>query len=265
MLSVPTHDQIAAIDRSLPLYLIVEDRTKTVKIGVQCEPDTDDGKHFRVVVVSATSDAPDQDVSDRVVKIPNSTRDTFQVSRDLFDRMKRGPADLSIVLCIESEHDYDEGRRGLVGRGLLPKVNRFSDGGYNSEELGWYVGVKWDDICTEAGHQSPLGCGWVAKDKPCSKEEQYELREKAALNLAIGALATKKLSMMEMMQAVDGVPKELRRGLAVYGQGITGMYRAIAEWIGTDEFEPWTRLEWQYDQHVPWSKKGTKRMRAASD
>ena len=49
-----------------PLYLIVEDRTKTVKIGVQCEPDTDDGKHFRVVVVA--TDAPDQDVG-QVVKI----------------------------------------------------------------------------------------------------------------------------------------------------------------------------------------------------
>ena len=68
------------------------------------------------------------------------------------------------------------------------------------------------------GHQSPLGCGWVAKDKPCSKEEQYELREKAALNLAIGALATKKLSMMEMMQAVDGVPKSCVVGWRCMGR-----------------------------------------------
>lgn len=42
----PTHTEIAAIDRSLPLYVVVENRTTTPKIGVMFEPDTDNGKHF---------------------------------------------------------------------------------------------------------------------------------------------------------------------------------------------------------------------------
>lgn len=164
-----------------------------------------------------------------------------------------------MVLLDENEHDVEDNddapdvvdKPGEVGRGRLPKVRRFENGNYACIDFHGDVGS--------------LECGWRAKDTACSKLEQYRMRERAMLMLAKGALETKRFSMMEMMQAVDGVPKDLRRGLVVYGQGITGMYRAIARYMGEDEFEPWTRLEYMFGQYVPGMARVKKRMLDGSD
>tara|TARA_B100002051_G_scaffold51610_1_gene46738 strand:+ start:123 stop:932 length:810 start_codon:yes stop_codon:yes gene_type:complete len=264
MLSVPTPEEIARRDRSLPFYFIVDNRTETPDIAMNYEPDTEKGKHWHVVVVVANLDDPHNHVSDSVVVVAKTPLMTVKVSPDVYDRIQRGPADHSMNLSLKREDDRFDETGIVVGRGFLPKIQRLDDWYYTDENLESDMDEAWMTACELAGHKNPLTCGWLSKDKPCSKGRQYYLREQAVIKLARVALESKRLSIMEMMEVVNGVPKELRRSLTLYGQGITGMYRKMAEYLERETFyfEPWHALEDAMDQKNPLEEEGTVAKRA---
>ena len=79
---------------------------------------------------------------------------------------------------------------------------------------------------------------------PCSKEEQYQFREQAVFQLAIAGLDAPKLTLDQVLDALQDVPKENRRTITVHGQHVNGMYSALREYMG-DDFRP-SALEAEY-------------------
>ena len=248
MLKVPTHQEILQVDRSAGLMLVVDDRTTTPGIDVLPDPTMDKSKPFRVVKLTASTD-PDVDVHDKVNTLPTSPVTTLEVSRDFFDRLQRHPEDVAILLRTEREMTLCMDNNGLVGRGILPKIDCDEEGWYCWETEMEDVQARWEQKCIESGHEEALDCGWEGKEKPCSKEEQYTKREQAAFMLATAALETKPMNMLEMLAAIDAVPKEQRRAMTVHGQHLNGMYKAMKKYMGED-FEPWEALEGHYGHYL---------------
>ena len=248
MLKVPTHAQILEVNRSAGLFLVVDDRTRTPNIDVLLDPIMKENKTFRLVKLMASTD-PDVDVDDKVKTLQTSPVTILEVPRDLYDRLQRHPEDVAILLRTEREMTLCMDNNGLVGRGILRRIDCDKEGWYCWETEMRDVQTRWEKECIESGHEEALDCGWEGKEKPCSKEEQYTKREQAAFMLAIAALEAKPMNMLEMLAAIEGVPKEQRRAMTVHGQHLNGMYKAMKKYMGED-FEPWEALEEHYGHYL---------------
>lgn len=262
----PSQAELGAVDRSRVLTLIMVDKTQTPKINAVPDPySSDAAKTYRVVNALCSPYAQNEFVSGNVTTTKWSDgRVEIDLGWDLYDRLCRGPSELALFLHTDKELAGMPDSNGLVGRGFLPKLEEDEDGWYSFEMFAQDVGQAWDKAAADAGHLD-AHCGYQGKDMPCSKEEQYQFREQAVFQLAIAGLDAPKLTLDQVLDALQDVPKENRRTITVHGQHVNGMYSALREFMG-DDFRPWPALEGEYGHMLdlpsaPLGGSGAKRLR----
>lgn len=242
----PSQAELAQVDRTRVFTVVIEDKTQTPKINTVPDPHSSDAaRTFRVVRVLCSPSQNNEYVSGNVNTTKWSDgRVEIDVSWDLYDRISRGPQELALCLYTDKELAGVADSNGLVGRGFLPKLEEDEDGWYSFETFAQEVQERWDEAATDAGYID-VECGYQGENMPCSKEEQYQLREQGAFQLAIAGLDAPGRTLDEVIETVKFVPKEDRRTITVHGQHVNGMYAALREYMG-DDFQPWKALEAEY-------------------